>query len=64
MNDLEKWLRREYPDGIIDWKREFERLLSVADQACRRPAEFAGDAVLNTAIETGKWMLEKTDAGE
>lgn len=31
--ELETWLDREHPSGKVDWRKEYERLWSVLDQA-------------------------------
>lgn len=30
--DLRNWVKTQYPDGNIDWKREHNRLLTVIQQ--------------------------------
>jgi hypothetical protein len=59
---IAQWISKHYPDGVIDWKAEYDRLLSVLSQAL--PAINVGkpDAstkLLATAVECGEALLEK-----
>jgi hypothetical protein len=59
MNDLQEWLDKTYPDGNIDWKQEYERLVSILEQALPtlNSTSHAIISTLNVAVQTGIFLL-------
>lgn len=54
--DIEEWAKREHPNGVIDWKKEHERLLGVLLQVM---PQVRGHALINLcqlAIDCGDYL--------
>lgn len=61
---FDDWLKREYPDGKIDWKAEFSRFLTVAEQAIESgllegERTTAVYLFFEVAIPTAKYLMEQ-----
>lgn len=61
---LDEWFQREHPSGVVDWYKEYERLLSALEQAM--PSICAGETnaatkLLQTALDTGNFLLIKEE---
>ena len=64
MDDIEQWIKREYPDGQIDWRAEYARLLAVMEQALPMVDSGAAKSLCETAVKCGKRMLEDYVPGD
>lgn len=60
MNDeILAWFQKLYPNGIVDWKTEYARLLEVCEQLMNtKISGKVAEDVFKTAIECGKMLLE------
>ncbi len=57
---MNEWIKREHPNGI-DWRKEYERLLGVIEQAI--PCVTKSNAVkslMETALECGNALLKQS----
>lgn len=59
MNEFETWVKREHPSGQIDWQKEFDRLLAVAEQSLN--GGNAAHYTLEIAVEMGKKLQQYAD---
>lgn len=59
-SEIDKWIEKEYPDGIIDWKKEYERISSVLEQAMPViPKNLAQIKLLEIDLDVSKAIIEK-----
>jgi hypothetical protein len=66
-DDIKEWVNKNYPDGVIDWKTEYERLLNVVEQAMpsiqnSEGQSFCAVRLLKTALEVGEYLVNQPSA--
>lgn len=57
--DCSKWVKQQYPNGVIDWQAEHARLLEVAAQAIQSPDSLAVQSILRTAVQVGEYLQDQ-----
>jgi hypothetical protein len=60
--EIEAWIKREYPNGDINWRNEYERLVNVLQQAVvvGLDQKFAATKLLvYTALPIAEYLIKR-----